>query len=95
MKWQSLRICKTLRRSVPGANEMTNIGYLVMTVRVVLSVLVSWVIRVICMFCATSSVRTSSSGTLGGMPLNTSRGSGNGYVWYANLADCISTSRML
>ena len=44
------------------------------SVCVALSVLVSWEIRTTCMLCVTRSVRTSSSGTLGGIPFSTSRG---------------------
>jgi len=46
--------------------------------------LVSCVIFTVWMSLAASSSRTSSSGTLGGMPFSTSLGwtaSGSGYVW--------------
>ena len=71
---QSLRICSTLRISVPGGNVIINMGYLVRTELVALSVLVSWEIRATGMLSAIRSVRTSSLGTLGGIPLSTSRG---------------------
>jgi hypothetical protein len=60
--------------SVPGENVSTNIGYLVTTVRVVLSVLVSWEIRVTGMLCVSRSERISSSGTLDWTPFSTNRG---------------------
>jgi hypothetical protein len=70
--------------SVPGWNVITNIGYLFITVRVVLSVLVSCMIFTVWILLESSSSRTSSSGTFGGMPFRTSRGwtaSSRGYVW--------------
>jgi hypothetical protein len=60
--------------SVPGWNVITNIGYLFITVRVVLFVLVSCMIFTVWMLCEASSKRTSYSGTFGGMPLRTNRG---------------------
>ena len=67
----------------PGERVITNIGHLVGTVWVVLSVLVSREIRVACTLWAAKSEWMSSSGTLDGIPLSTRRGctvSGNGYV---------------
>jgi len=66
-----------------GEREITNIGYLVRTVRVVLSVLVGCEIRIACTLWAAKSERMSSSGTLDGILLSTRRGctvSGDGYV---------------
>jgi hypothetical protein len=99
MQWHNLRSWSTLRMSVPGWKVITNIWYLAITARVFLSVLVIWDIRTTWMSCATSSARTSSSGTFGGIPFSSNRGwisSGNVCVWYASLAVFfISVSRML
>jgi len=84
MQWHSLRSWNTLCMSVPGLNVTTNIGYLFITVRVSLSILLSYIIFTVWMSLAASSSWTSSSGTLGGMPFSTSLGwtaSGSGYVW--------------
>ena len=74
MQWHSLRSWNTLQVSVPGLNVTTNIGYLFITGRVSLSILVSCIIFTDWMSLAASSSRTSSSGTLGGMPYSTSLG---------------------
>ena len=69
--------------SVSGGKVITNIGYLVMTACVTLSVLVSCEIRTTCMLWVFKSARTSSSATLDGTPFSTSRGcmaSGSGYL---------------
>jgi len=83
-QWHSLRSWNTLRMSVPDVNVTMNIGYLFMTDRVCLSILVSCIIFTVWMSLAASSSRTSSSGTFGGMPFSTSLGwtaLGSGYVW--------------
>jgi hypothetical protein len=94
MQWQSLEIWSTLRTSVPGINVTTKTGYLVNNIsRVDLSVLVIWYIFTVFMSNAASASRMSSSGTFGGIPISTIRGwrvSRSGYVWYSNLAACIS-----
>ena len=59
---------------MPGANVIINMGYLVRTVLVALSVLVSWEIRTTDKLSAIRPVRTSPSGTFGGIPFSTSRG---------------------
>ena len=85
IQWHNLWSCSTLRISVPGWKVTTNIGYLVITVFVVLSIFVIWVMRTVCMSWVASSSRMSSSGTFGGMPFSTNRGwvvCGNGYVCY-------------
>ena len=72
MQWYSLRSWNTLRLSVPGWKVITNIGYVCITARVSLSVLLSCVIFTVWMSLAASSSRTSSSGTIGGMHFSTS-----------------------
>ena len=83
MQWHNLRSWNTLRMSVPGLNVTTNIGYLFITDRISLSVLLSCIIFTVWMSFVASSLRTSSSGTLGGIPFSTNLGwtaSGSGYV---------------
>ena len=75
---------ENFRISVPGWKVSTKIGYLVITVLVVLSMFVSWVTRTVWMSWVASSSLMSSSGTFGGIPFSTNRGcifSGSGYVW--------------
>ena len=98
MQWHSLWSWRTLRISVFGWNVTTNIGYLFVTVLVVLSIFLSWVTCTVWTLWVASSSLMSSSGRFGGMPFRTNRGwvfSGSGYVWYASWAVRISVSRVL
>ena len=84
IQWHNLWSWRTFRISVPGWKGSTKIGYLVITVLVVLSIFVSWVTRTVWILWVASSSLMFSSGTFGGVPFSTYRGrvvSGSGYVW--------------
>jgi hypothetical protein len=84
MQWYTFLICGISSMSVLGWKVTTNTVYLVINVCVVLFAFVIWEVFKIRNSCAVSSACISSTETLGGMPVRTTRGwmaSGSGYEW--------------
>lgn len=84
MQWYTFLITSTSHTSVPGWKVTTNIGYLVITVCVALSVFVIWEIFTTCNSWAIKSAYILLTEMLSGMTSRTTHGwmvSGSGYVW--------------